>query len=804
MKLAAPTYLATLASLWLACETPPPPPATPWEAVLATAPALEGRAEYLPSPYVTAGNRLYAVGHQDGTFPPLGWHVTGEMGGIWDHPIKLFDGFEAALAAGETITCLDSAVAFINYPFANRFDYGPVLPGLSVSRLQFVPDETEGMVGVFLLKNDRSDVWEGRLLLTATTDLRPVWLGERSGMRDGPDQLRFDEEHACYVGQDKKNPWYALWQLPGGQPLDVDPPCPGEHPGQGVAGTLALPLSLAPGETRVVPFFFSGSYTSLDSALQTLDRIAADPLAQLEQKAQRYRQIAQTAELILPDPTLTQAYEWIKYNTDWLIREVPEQGRALSAGLPDYPWWFGCDATYALRGVLATGRPELARETLLLLKRLSEETNGNGRIIHEASTNGVVYNPGNVNETPHFASMVWTYYQWTGDRELLDEMYPFIKRGLAWVETSADPDGNFFPDGPGMMEIHGLNSEMIDVAAYTQQAYADAARMATEIGEIEQAEQYQARADSLRARMERAFWVEASDSYADFIGTAREARHLIEDAIIRADTLGKPWAVAELEATRAQIADYPDSLRQGFVLHHNWVVNVPLELGLADSARALRALQTARRFTNPFGMFVTGIDRDESAGSDDGSFARDKKVFSYVGAVMTLPTGVQAIAENTYGRPDTALDYLQRMVRSFSYALPGSMYEVSPDFGMMAQAWNIYALAYPVVAQFFGVQPAAQRQEIRLQPQFPSDWDEARLRSLPVGADQVSLFMERQSRGMTFTLEHQREDYHLILALPAGAYSRWTLNGEEVTPDRRGAFDELRLQGPQQVVRVRP
>ena len=35
------------------------------------------------------------VGHQDGSFPELGWHIAGEMGGIWDHPIKLMDGFDA-------------------------------------------------------------------------------------------------------------------------------------------------------------------------------------------------------------------------------------------------------------------------------------------------------------------------------------------------------------------------------------------------------------------------------------------------------------------------------------------------------------------------------------------------------------------------------------------------------------------------------------------------------------------------------------------------------------------------------------
>jgi hypothetical protein len=33
--------------------------------------------------YVAAGDRAYVVGVQDGTFPPIGWHISGHMGGVW-------------------------------------------------------------------------------------------------------------------------------------------------------------------------------------------------------------------------------------------------------------------------------------------------------------------------------------------------------------------------------------------------------------------------------------------------------------------------------------------------------------------------------------------------------------------------------------------------------------------------------------------------------------------------------------------------------------------------------------------------
>ncbi len=182
---------------------------------------------------------------------------------------------------------------------------------------------------------------------------------------------------------------------------------------------------------------------------------------------------------------------------------------------------------------------------------------------------------------------------------------------------------------------------------------------------------------------------------------------LIDAAIVRADTIQKPWAVEELKQLKAQVGGLRDNRVQSQVVHHNWVVNTPMELGIADVDKAEQALETARKYTNPFGMYVTGIDRDENQGK-----ASKWKSFSYVGAVMTLPTGVQAISEARYGHPDASLDYLKKLANGFGYALPGSMYEVSPDYGMIVQAWNIYAVATPIVTHYFGVKPEAYNQTV--------------------------------------------------------------------------------------------
>jgi hypothetical protein len=210
-----------------------------------------------------------------------------------------------------------------------------------------------------------------------------------------------------------------------------------------------------------------------------------------------------------------------------------------------------------------------------------------------------------------------------------------------------------------------------------------------------------------------------------------------------------------------------------------------MEMKIADKEKAIKALQTAENFVNPFGAFVTGIDRDTSAGSDDGSF-KGSKIFSYTGAVMTLPTGVMAIAENNYGRPDNALNYLKRMTRTFSYALPGSIYEVSPDYGMITQAWNIYSFAIPIVHQFFGIQPKASEKKVQIIPQLPEQWNEASLENVVIADNKISVFFEKKDKRSTIKVSQTNKDWNLEIVLPKiieGNYEILKGNAEIITTE---------------------
>ncbi|APG59400.1 glycogen debranching protein [Christiangramia salexigens] len=749
--------------------------------ILKDSPSIEGKEEYLSSPFVTAGKRLYIVGHQDGGFPELGWHIKDEMGGIWNHPIKLFDGFEVELTSEGTSKKMDKSEAFINYPFASEHIYSISEWYLQVHRYQFVPEEIPGLAIQFQLVNNSDQTRDIALSFNAFSDLRPTWLGERTQMLDDKDLAKYEENHDRWVIKDSSNNWFAVYGSDR-KPLK-NASSRNNYQGKGTDTSLKYELSISPRSNEQLTIYISGSNESYQKASDDYKFLINNLTKEINDKKAKFEELANNSKLTIPDKKLEQTFEWLKYNSAWLVQDVPGIGSGITAGIPDYPWWFGVDSEYALKGYMAIGQSSAVYNTIKLLDSVSAATNGNGKIIHEMSTNGAVFNDGNINETPQFASLIWEIYKWNGDKEFLKSYFPTIKAGLEWLLKENDSNNNLFPDGFGMMEIHGLDSEMIDVAVYTQKAFDDASKIAFELKMDSIAQEYQTIGIELKDKINNEFWSEEFGSYADFIGTDAQALRLIDDAITRADTLNKPWSVTELKNTKEFINQNPSDSARPFVLHHNWVVNTPMEMNIADPDKAKIALKTAETYTNPFGVFVTGIDRDESSVSDAASF-KGSKVFSYTGAVMTLPTGVQAIAENNYGNPDKALDYLKRMTRSFSYAFPGSMYEVSPDYGMITQAWNIYSFAIPIVQQFFGIQPMAAKKQVLIKPQLPSEWNHAALENVLMADNEVSVYYETETNGRSiYRIEKTNTAWTVKLVLP---FARYEIISEGVSKTQDG------------------
>jgi glycogen debranching enzyme len=404
--------------------------------------------------------------------------------------------------------------------------------------------------------------------------------------------------------------------------------------------------------------------------------------------------------------------------------------------------------------------------------------------VHEITTNGAISNPGNTQETAQFILTVGKLFEWTGDLGFAREMYPAMTMGIHWLLTDMDQNGNLFPEGYGIMEVSGLNAELIDVAVYTQEALKATAHIARILNEPEAAERYSRLASQLAMRINERFWVEEEGSYADFYGTRAQAISAAEGAIRQIGLKGAneltprdQEMIGYYERLKQRFSAMPDSTR-GWLTNKNWVITTPMETGIAPRARALRLLNKIRRENvGEYGPFLSAAEKQ---------------------AMMTISTGVQAVSEGNYGRTDEALWYVDRIVRTFNRVSPGSISEMMPDYGCFVIAWTSYGILVPLIQHVFGIQPDAPHKTVVFEPHLPTGWENIRIDDLPVGANQVSFSRARTGRGIEYVVGATQSGWSFVLKVKDVPGTRYYLNGKPVSLTTGG----IRMSGKKNHVLV--
>ncbi|MDM5281620.1 glycogen debranching protein [Paenibacillus silvae] len=681
--------------------------------------------------YYNAGEYVKICGTQDGYFPDFGHHMANEMGGVWLHPIKLLDGFWLKVTdLDRDIAVWARADGYTSESWGgSRFDYDHGLSHIPVSieRSQFAPDDEKGMVAEYEISAYGKGTTRLKLELLSRTDLRPVWYSDEIGIIAGTGETAKEISSRKVIVKDNAHDWYVMIgsDLPGTD-IRMGPEIYGPEmtAGKGTGVSFVTECSLQEKEVFRFRLFVAGSELSRETCEQTYAVIERDYISLKEQKQQFYHKLDERAMLTIEgEDELNEQFAWVKRNTQWLVQQVDGIGRGLTAGGPTYPWWFGCDSTYALQGVLATGDHQLVKDTLNLLLEKSREANGNGRFVHEVTTMGAVSNPGNTQETAHYIAFVWEMFLWTGDETLLREHYDYCVRGIKWLLDEMDQDGDLFPSGYGIIEIAGLNMELIDSAVYTAKALQALEQMSLYLGETERNETYQQLAEQAVRAVNAVYWSEQNSLYTDAVAPVSDILPKVDYMVSLAEKQG---ITGYREYVDGLLADAGESQQdRGWLLNKNWVIVTPMEAGIADQDKAERALETmrSRDFIGNYGTYLAAI---------------------YQQGTMTISTGAHAVAEAAYGHPDHALDLLRRMGKSFSRVLPGSFSEMSPDYGCVVQAWTIYALAVPVVRYFFGIQPEAQHRRVTLAPDMPQAWKHksCSLEHVAVGDAQFDFYFE--------------------------------------------------------------
>jgi hypothetical protein len=726
--------------------------------------------------YVAAGNRAYVVGVQDGTFPQIGWHITGTMGGVWSHPLKLLESYTISLGG----SALPAAQQFTSGPGFVQLNY-PAANGLQVAQTQFAPDGVPVVLVGLQIQNTSSQS------VTTTLGLQPVshilaaypWSGTTptSAQLDKQDNVQFDSLISGLTFSEPDQPWYAMV---AGRATKVGPNDSVRFVGASglgpvsnneATGLLSWQLTIAANSSIEIWFGISGTHVFKGEAYGALFAGLANPDGLLSQKINQRVAVLALSNVTIPDQTAQDAFNWAKLNLadmsrtvlDAQIRDTQEGTvypspiaefpilTGFGAGYPDYPWFFGTDGCYTTFGLVATGQWEMAENHLNLLRTVSQAVNGaTGKVLHETVTNGCIYygtnaQPGDTNETAEFATAVATVWRWNGDDNFRDENYDFIKAGLSYLETTLDtyPDG--WPEGAGMVEATGMGAKKLDVAVYTIRALNDLTEMAVSKGDTATARWASGLAAKLSAKFDSDWWDSSLGLYADSLALNHEV------PTDPGATLGTA-PVTQLE-------------------QYYWTNATPMETAFAPAAHATIAFPQLENTQLP-GPVFTGTN----------GFYQQAETSTMHGSqqASAVNTGVMAVAEANYGRMDESLKYLELVASELDTEQPGALPELfdSPDYqyfqaftgrAMVMQAWSSYGVEWPIIYHYLGIRPDVPNGQLVVIPELPSSWPTLSVSNLRVGSATIAVSAKQNGSQYTTTVSAPTGyKVQLGYAIPAG------------------------------------
>ncbi|HEX5591432.1 MAG TPA: glycogen debranching N-terminal domain-containing protein [Candidatus Limnocylindrales bacterium] len=232
-----------------------------------------------------------------------------------------------------------------------------------------------------------------------------------------------------------------------------------------------------------------------------------------------------------------------------LMNDGPRPGvQYVAAGVPWFSTLFGRDTIITALEALPF-MPELAIGTLRVLAdwqatdRDPDRDMAPGKILHElrsgemVRTGEIPHRPyyGSVDATPLWLVLLGETTRWTGDLDLVRELWPNVLAALAWIDGDGDPDGDGFVEylrgGSGGLFNQGWKDSsdsirhrdgaiarppiaLVEVQGYVYDAKLQVAELARRLGDAELADRLEAEAAELRRRFDAAFWMPDLGYYA--------------------------------------------------------------------------------------------------------------------------------------------------------------------------------------------------------------------------------------------------------------------------------------------------
>jgi glycogen debranching enzyme len=315
----------------------------------------------------------------------------------------------------------------------------------------------------------------------------------------------------------------------------------------------------------------------------------------------------------------------------------------LAAGAPWFMTLFGRDSLIASWMALVID-PKLALATLLTLARLqgtrtvAATDEQPGRILHEvrlgrsaslALGDGDIYY-GSADATPLFVMLVGELHRWGTSLADLKPLLPAVDNALGWIASYGDPDHDGYveyqrssPEGllnqgwkdswDAISFADGRLAEgpiaLAEIQAYTYAAWRAGAELAEAVGDHDIAAHRRQRAEDLRERFNRDFWMDDQDAFALALdGDKRQVNaiasnmgHCLWAGIVSPDRVGavSRWLVSPelasgwgLRTLATSMARYdPLSYHNGSVWPHDTAIAIA---GLRACGRPAEAMRLAQ------------------------------------------------------------------------------------------------------------------------------------------------------------------------------------------------------------------